>query len=97
MPHQTDGPRAVQRFLLPAIVRIPAAYQPYQLPFAQECLYMIYFLTELNHLLSQKVFSPSLVQSGIALHPLVSRVKEDGKRHPVIHIETELITAADLR
>lgn len=26
MPHETDGPRAVQRLLLPAIVHIPAAY-----------------------------------------------------------------------
>lgn len=93
VPHQTDGPRAVQRFLLPAVAHVPAVYQPYQVPFAQECLYMIYFLTEFNHLLSQKVFSPSLVQPGIALHPLFSRVKEDRKRHP----ETEPIRAADLR
>jgi len=58
---------------------------------------MICFLTELNHLLSQKVLSLSLVQFGIALHLLVSRAEEDKKRHPVTGTETELIPAADLR
>lgn len=56
VPRQTDGSRAVQRLLLPAIVHIPAVYQPYQVPFAQECLYTIYFLAELKSLIVTKRF-----------------------------------------
>lgn len=50
VPHQTDGPRAVQGIQLPAVAHTPAVYHPYQVPLAQECWYMIYFLTELKSL-----------------------------------------------